>query len=376
MESDKINLEHLNEVKLYLENEGCTLTHFTKKSEKIKFICKCGVAKERLFKDHKRGKNCKTCKTKILREKPTEEEIIDETGEIWKPVKGGWISNLGNAKNSLMEPLTLCQQKYRYFVAGKHQYASRLVAEAFQIENYELLNNSSYVVFHVDGDQSNNKLENLKIVSHSYVGSLVGGFFSKNYETMKEKKTINLNDLNDKEFKTIPELPQHIISKSGEIFSSNTGSSCTLSLSKIDKYYNFCTPGKTYKVHRLICYAFNPIEGKTCLEDYEKLQVNHKDGNTFNNNAENLEWVTQSENMFHSYATGLNKKVRNVLQYTKDKVFIAEYISIAEASRKSGEPEHRIREIAQGKKNSQAQYYWEFKNPEETLEYSRKYSSS
>ena len=29
------------------------------------------------------------------------------------------------------------------------------------------------------------------------------------------------------------------------------------------------------------------------------MQVNHKDGNTMNNNITNLEWVSNSENMFH-----------------------------------------------------------------------------
>jgi hypothetical protein len=78
--------------------------------------------------------------------------------------------------------------------------------------------------------------------------------------------------------------------------------------------------------------------------------------------------------MFHSYENNLNRKVRNILQYTLDGKFIDEYISIAEASRKSGEPEHRIRTISQGNKNSEAMYIWKFKNEEETEEYSKKYN--
>ena len=128
------------------------------------------------------------------------------------------------------------------------------------------------------------------------------------------------------------------------------------------------------KVHRLICYAFHPIEGKEKLSDYDKIQVNHKDGNTLNNHADNLEWVSNSENMFHSYSTNLNKKVRNVLQYTKENVFIKEFISISQASRESGEPEHRIRSISQGKSNAKAEFIWKFKNDEQTKEYSEKYS--
>ena len=54
--------------------------------------------------------------------------------------------------------------------------------------------------------------------------------------------------------------------------------------------------------------------------------------------------------------------------------FIAEYKSISQASKETGEPEHRIREISKGKKNSKAQFKWKFKNTEETGEYSKKYS--
>ena len=47
-------------------------------------------------------------------------------------------------------------------------------------------------------------------------------------------------------------------------------------------------------IHRLVAEAFisNP-------ED--KREVNHKDGNRLNNCADNLEWVTRSENQIHSY---------------------------------------------------------------------------
>ena len=70
-----------------------------------------------------------------------------------------------------------------------------------------------------------------------------------------------------------------------------------------------------------------------------------------------------------------NKKVRNVLQYTKDGLeFIKEYISIAEASRQTGETEQTIRGISKGQVNNSSKFHWKYKNEEESAEYSRKYS--
>lgn len=56
-----------------------------------------------------------------------------------------------------------------------------------------------------------------------------------------------------------------------------------------------------YKVHRLVAIAF--------IENIEnKSDVNHKDGNKFNNNIINLEWNTHLENMQHAKKNGLVRK--------------------------------------------------------------------
>jgi hypothetical protein len=54
----------------------------------------------------------------------------------------------------------------------------------------------------------------------------------------------------------------------------------------------------TVTVHRLVARAF-------CEGYADHLEVNHKDGDKLNNAADNLEWVTKSENIKHAHKLGL-----------------------------------------------------------------------
>ena len=51
---------------------------------------------------------------------------------------------------------------------------------------------------------------------------------------------------------------------------------------------------KTPLIHRLVMSTWQPVDG------WEKLDVNHRDGNKQNNDISNLEWMTHAENMRHA----------------------------------------------------------------------------
>lgn len=97
---------------------------------------------------------------------------------------------------------------------------------------------------------------------------------------------------------------QYQISNYGNIYSVKSKKMLGKSLGT-SGYKNVCLCkngfAKTYMIHRLVAKHFLPNP-----ENLE--QVNHKDHDKGNNNAENLEWVSQSENVKHSYLNPDRKK--------------------------------------------------------------------
>ena len=355
----------------------------------VQYTCKCGNEKNKKFNDLKR-RGCRDCNNLKLKEVPTDLSLIPEEfkNEKWAPIVGGFISDKGKCINSHGKLLTP-DERGRYFTNGKLQYASILMAKAFNIENAEKLEEKSSVVRSTKNEIIPS-LENIRVGTREEVGS-ENGSKSRQSENFKEKQKENTSiayKLRTCENKTVKELPNHIIFKDGNIWNdlNATGGNrfLTFSISKKNRlsnsYYSLFSNNKTYKVHKLVCMAFQPVKGKEYYEDYKDLQVNHKDGNTLNNNADNLEWVTKSENIKHAYESGLNKKVRNVLQYENNNgvygEFLEEFISIAEASRETGIQEHEIRCSCKKQGGyTYKKYLWKYKNEEETEKYELKYTS-
>lgn len=101
------------------------------------------------------------------------------------------------------------------------------------------------------------------------------------------------------------------------------------------KYVELCVNRHRYKtgVHRLVALAFIP-------NPLNKPEVNHKDRNRSNNHVENLEWVTQSENVADAYKKGVLPRATHQNQPFQKAIYDLiqrkQYFSIRDAARQTG----------------------------------------
>ena len=114
-------------------------------------------------------------------------------------------------------------------------------------------------------------------------------------------------------------------------------------------------------VHRLVASAFVPNPN-----NYP--QINHKDENKLNNNADNLEWCTPFYNVHYGKNSPI-KQMREarrlpVVQFDKNGNFVAKYESASAAERETGVRQSNISKCCLHRPwfKSAGGYLWEFEN--------------
>jgi len=174
----------------------------------------------------------------------------------------------------------------------------------------------------------------------------------------------------NKRFKKIKDSRTYYVSKCGEVLNTNYNNTHKIRLLKKvknrDGYFMLKVKKgeyfKYYSVHRLVAETYIP-------NPENKRVVNHIDGDKTNNHVNNLEWVTDSENVKHSYDLGLQKiksdkehhNSKKIYQFSKDGVPVKEWFCLMDILRELNYNIGHISACCNGKRGSANGYLWSFK---------------
>lgn len=257
--------------------------------------------------------------------------------EIWKPCKRDpdyHVSNTGKIRNKHGYVHNRKPDATGYIRVHLKETKGKQVALHVLIAETYIPNPNSYkYVHHIDGDKVNNNVSNL---------SWVDAPKPRRSKITKQKHTnIIIYD----------EIWKDVVFEGYKYKASNYGRielrSGTITYGSLtaDKYMAFNTPSRKSR-HNVICTAFHSPKPSPAHV------VNHIDFNKSNNKPENLEWVTQRENVKHALpmkkpTIAYNKK--KVAQFTTDNVFIKEYNSVSQASKETNVNRSGIQQFLNGK---------------------------
>lgn len=258
---------------------------------------------------------------------------MNSSSEEWKVIPEYpryEASTLGNIRNTLTKVVLkpcFVQNGYaqvRLSLGSTTNYkvcrVHRLVASAW-IPNEE----NKKTVNHINANKHDNCVNNLEWLTHSEQSLHYVQFLKDTSQTSRraDKYDKNTDNLENEIWKPLDNMPPYLISSKGRI---KNGKGQILKGNQTATYIQLKIYKKHVYPHRAVAKAFLESFTNNCV-------VNHKDGNKKNNCVENLECLTQHENVLHAYNIGANSRRIAVAKYTLDGVFVAEYKSLVQAGK-------------------------------------------
>jgi hypothetical protein len=277
--------------------------------------------------------------------------------EIWKPCtldKRYQVSNLGRFRNTYGNINTLkpCPAGYIKVNIAKqlNTFLHRLVALAFIPNDVP----EKTMVNHIDGIRDNNIVSNLEWVTAK--------------ENANKKIFMNKNPNRPTKDDLEGEVWTPVQINEYSMKASNLGRIETIhgtktagSLSSYNYMIIKLPNHKLKQIHEIICTAFHGPKPS------DKHIVNHKDSNRSNNKPENLEWMTQKENVQHALPFKAKCEAapnrRKVAQWTKDKTErLAIFHSVSEAAKATNGNRSAIQQCLGEKYCTKYSggFYWEY----------------
>ncbi len=264
------------------------------------------------------------------------------------------ISNRGNLRHK--NTLKLCTfHTYRKCYTCKIKIGTeiKLVRIARLVALHFLDNNDNLrFIKHVNGNVLDNHVENLKWSETS----LNDGPFIKKPPTLK---LCPMEDLEGEIWKTL--MMDNVewnyeISNLGRVRTKNTKKLSLLS--KRGDYLGvtlqYEQKRSTYLVHRLVTFTFIPNDDDT------KKCVKHKNNNPIDNNVENLEWISISDNVKHSYTKSSRKSVRKaIVRYDLNGTNAKRYDCVQDARQEFG---GQITKCLKGTVANAYGYLWKYES--------------
>jgi hypothetical protein len=277
--------------------------------------------------------------------------------EEWKQIPGfeGYeASTFGNIRNrstqKVLKPHHVqdAYSQVRLSLGSRANFklcrVHRLVALAW-IPNDE----NKATVNHINRNKHDNALKNLEWASHREQA-----VHCASYERVGSRcKYAEQFHIEDEIWRPIPSCTEYQVSTHGRIKNKNSmilkghDKSRYIQMRIVDKKHVYA--------HRAVAEAFLDNYSSECV-------VNHKDGNRHNNNVDNLECITQSQNILHAYNTNLLKRRIPISQYTIDGDLKRTYESFLDAARQTGMKEGSIRWSIKYNNGVHGGYVWKITN--------------